>query len=85
MPAFVFTTYAARLFAALPLKEQERIREKLRELKHHPDFSALLKPLRGIAHVTHRLRIGPYRLLLRKLEDDRFEVVKVGHRRDVYR
>ena len=77
---------AAREFAALPGPVQERIAELLRLLALSPFSSALdIKKLRG-ADGLYRARTGDYRVVY-EVEKSllRVVVIKVGHRREIYR
>ena len=89
MVIFIFTIEARKQFFAFPKNIQLRISRKLQELKKHIDIFALLKGLEDIPPSTHRLRIGSYRLLLvLKSNNDKntvFWVLKIAHRRDIYR
>lgn len=83
MVVFSFSNVAHRQFMKCDPQMQKRIIEKLHAWKSHPSFSSVLEPVINLEPATHRLRIGDYRLLLRKDGDDCF-ILKVGHRRDVY-
>lgn len=89
MISFIFTKDASRAFLKLPKNAQERIREKLKLLKGHPDIFSVLKSLSHFEPATHRLRIGSYRLILslRRHEKDTigFLVLDCGDRKDIYR
>ncbi|MFH0769803.1 MAG: type II toxin-antitoxin system RelE/ParE family toxin [Candidatus Peregrinibacteria bacterium] len=85
MNTFCFTKKAKRLFLKWDAATQQRIREKLQELKKHPAIFSVLEPMIDMDPATHRLRIGDYRLLLRDENDGMFLVLKVGHRREIYR
>jgi mRNA-degrading endonuclease RelE of RelBE toxin-antitoxin system len=84
MIVFRFTNAAERQFQKFDAESQKRLSKKLAELKNHPDIFSVLEPLQNLDPATHRLRIGEYRLLL-CYEADTFLVLKVGHRREVYR
>ena len=81
-----FKKSAAREFAALPKSVQERIAELLKLLSLSPFSSALdIKKLKG-ADSLYRARTGDYRILY-EVEKSvlRIVVIKVGHRREIYR
>lgn len=73
----------------LPKTVQQRILEKLRELKTHDDIFSVLKRLTDFEPATHRLRVGNYRLILglqlQETEGCTFLVLDAGHRKDIYR
>lgn len=90
MVSFIFSKKAKVMFLRLPEDVQQRITDKLGLLKKHEDIFSLLKGVKDLEPATHRLRIGSHRLLLalsgQKGSDDvDFLVLKVGHRKDVYR
>ncbi|EKD92490.1 MAG: hypothetical protein ACD_28C00419G0003 [uncultured bacterium] len=89
MVRFTFTKDAEKSFLKLPGDSQERILQKLKDLKNHADIFSVLTRLVHLEPATHRLRVGYYRLIL-KLETSEnheieFLVLKVGHRKDIYR
>ena len=79
----IFHPGALREFDGLPRVAQERLRGAIDDLAEEP------RP-RGAVKLTdadaYRVRIGPYRVAY-AVRDERLVVliVKVGHRRDVYR
>ena len=75
---------AARELADLPRKDQERVIERIRGLANNPRPPGAEK-LAG-SDDKFRLRQGNYRILY-AIEDDvlMVYVVKIGHRKDVYR
>lgn len=84
MVIFRFSEIAHRQLEKLDPEIQKRIVKKLQELKNHPSIVSVLEPIYVLEPATHRLRIGEYRLLLSK-KDDMCLILKIGHRRDVYR
>lgn len=88
MITFHFTNQAQKTFLRLPKIAQERIIEKLKELKTHDDILSVLKRLTNFEPATHRLRIGMYRLILelksRSQTDFDFWILDVGNRKDIY-
>ncbi|MBZ5638865.1 MAG: type II toxin-antitoxin system RelE/ParE family toxin [Acidobacteriia bacterium] len=74
---------AAKELEALPLNERRRVVRRLRRLSDEPRPPGNEK-LTG--HDLHRVRQGDYRILYEVLDHDRtVTVIKIGHRRDVYR
>lgn len=75
---------AARSLARLPRNDVRRIGRALDSLQSDPRPSGVVK-LTG-ASDTYRVRVGRYRILY-VLRDEvlTVTVVKIGHRRDVYR
>lgn len=79
-----FTKRAAKELSKLPRTAQERIAAAVDGLKEEPRPAGVTK-LSGDAEL-YRIRVGDYRVLY-GIEDDVLLVlvVRVGHRRDVYR
>ncbi len=88
MPIFIVSNKAKKSLEILPHEVQERILDKLRELKNHPDIFSALKLLKNMGSPTYRLRVGNYRLLLCRAFSDAseiiFDITKIGHRKDIY-
>jgi mRNA interferase RelE/StbE len=79
-----FTASAAREFRALDRQMQRRISGKLLELAEDP-FPAGVRKFHG--EEDHwRIRVGDYRVIFR-VEKRRvvIVIVRIGHRREVYR
>jgi mRNA interferase RelE/StbE len=79
-----FTASAAREFRALDRKTQRRISTKVSELANDP-LPAGVRKFQG--EEDHwRIRVGDYRVIYR-VEKCRvvIVIVKIGHRREVYR
>ena len=79
----VLAPLAARQIKKLPINVQDRVRAKLRDLADdpRPDGVKKLEP-----DTSYRIRAGSYRIIY-KIEDDILlvTVVRVGHRREVYK
>lgn len=75
---------AVKALAALPRKEQQRIRAAIDLLADTPRPPGCVA-MAGEAH-AYRVRVGDYRIVY-DVFDDRLviQVVRIGHRRDVYR
>jgi mRNA interferase RelE/StbE len=75
---------AQKALAALPRKEQQRVRAAIDLLADEPRPPGCVA-LAGEERV-YRVRVGDYRILY-EVFDDRLvvQVVRIGHRRDVYR
>ncbi len=76
-------TSAAKELTALPKKDRIRISERIGTLAHNP------RP-RGSEKLSgdekYRLRQGDYRILYSVQDTDAtVTIVKIGHRRDIYR
>jgi mRNA interferase RelE/StbE len=79
-----FVKQAAKQFKALPTQEQQRLQYKIDALEIEPRPSGVVK-LAGEEDL-YRIRVGDYRIIYR-IQDNQFLilVVKIGHRREVYR
>ena len=75
---------AAKALARLPRRDQRRVARKIDALAENPRPNAARK-LSG-ADALYRVRAGDYRILY-QVQDDVLLVlvVRIGHRRDVYR
>ncbi|MGH2429909.1 MAG: type II toxin-antitoxin system RelE family toxin [Candidatus Limnocylindria bacterium] len=84
MYAIELVPSAARELADFDQATKRRVARRIDQLAEEPRGAGSLK-LRGADDVW-RARVGDYRLLYR-IEDDRLLVlvIKIGHRRDVYR
>jgi mRNA interferase RelE/StbE len=76
---------ARNYLARLPLKIKSKIVGKLHELKENPDNPTLdIDKLKG--EPAYRLRIGQYRIIYTRLDDQLIiEVVKIRPRGDIYK
>lgn len=88
MPSYriEFVKSAKKEFERLPQKMKDKVVEALHFLSENP-FSELLKikKLKG-AEDLFRIRIGSYRLVYHIQEGKLMVIViKIGHRKDVYR
>ncbi|MCX6734183.1 MAG: hypothetical protein NTX63_05255 [Candidatus Peregrinibacteria bacterium] len=91
MVVFIFSKEAKKSIMDLPVEVQERIQQKLFLLKSHSDIFSILKPIHERKPVTHRLRVGNYRLVLelslsypQYSHATVFRVADIGHRKDIY-
>ena len=89
MNQFVFTKKAEKRFLDLPKSMQERMINKLKDLKQHDDILSVLKRLHHLEPASHRLRVGDYRLILELKKQTKketiFWILDVGDRKDVYK
>ena len=80
----LFKRSAERAFLALPKDVQRRLDARLLALQHTPRPPGI-KALAGVSGV-YRLRVGDYRILYEVLDESVIVLVlRVGHRRQVYR
>ena len=79
-----FIPAAARQFRKLPLHIRKRIRESLEKLRTNPRPNSV-KKMSGYDD-RWRIRVGDYRVIY-QIKDDVLQIliVRVAHRRDVYR
>ena len=78
----VYTHRAARDIGGLEVNVKKRIGKALKRYAEEPlrYASKLTDPALG----TYRFRIGDYRVVF-DIEDEDIVVLRVGHRRDIYR
>lgn len=79
-----FVKQAAKQFKALPFHVQQRLKPKIDALAKEPRSAGTIK-LSGQDDL-YRIRVGDYRIIY-SIEDNQLLilVVKIGHRRDIYR
>lgn len=84
---FVFTKYAKKQWDQLDPPTQAELKKKLITIKAEPTLlTGNLKKVWDLLPATHRLRIGHFRLLLEcDFERGIHLVLKVGHRREIYK
>ena len=80
----IFAQSASRQFQKLDQGIQIRIDEKLHFYLSHPNPLRLAEPLSDRRFGDWKFRIGDYRVLF-DVKDDKIIVLKVGHRRDIYK
>jgi len=80
--SLVYTNRAIRDIEKLDPKVKDRIGETLLRYAEDP-FSYTVK-LKDPRLGTYRLRIGDYRVIF-DIEGDEIVILRVGHRRDIYR
>ena len=78
---------ARRRLLRLPGRVRERLAEAIGRLAADPRGPALdIRPLVNDAEAQYRLRVGSYRVKFNKGDAARLiQIVRIGHRRDVYR
>lgn len=88
MITFIFLNSTKKSFLKFPEEDQQRILNKLRSLKTHPDIFNILKKIEALPPATHRLRIGKHRLLLELAKKQKneleFEILKIALHKDIY-
>lgn len=78
---FVLTRSARKDFKILDINMQNRVWRKVLGLLRNP-YPSDMKKLRG--EEILRVRVGKYRILYH-LEKDTLHIVRIRHRKDVYR
>lgn len=83
----VFSSYAKKQWKKFSPKIQDLIKRKIIEMKQKSIiFSMNLKKVSNLRLAMHRLRIGNYRMLLKyDSEIQGYKVLKIGHRREIYK
>ena len=79
-----FAKQAAKQFKVLPRQEQQRLKTKIDNLEIDPRPSGVVK-LSGEQNL-YRIRVGNYRIIY-SIQDFQLLILilKIGHRKDVYR
>ena len=86
MWAFTFKARAERDFRRLPHDIQARVAEKVRGWMQHANPLECAEPLAGPLKPLWRFRIGDYRLIVEPdIPHKKIAILRVAHRRDVYR
>lgn len=78
---------AKKQLNGLPVATQERIAEAIGMLGNNPENPALnVKALTNDPDAQYRLRVGSYRVKFNRDDGIKIvEVVRIGHRKDIYR
>ena len=84
MIPYAFTKHAEAEFLKLPAEIQRRILHKVEQFLHAPDPLAFATRLTGTSRPWFRYRISDYRVIF-EWEGASLLILKVGHRRDIYR
>lgn len=81
------TNRASKQLLSLPATTRERIAESIGMLGNNPNDPSLdVKALKNDPEAEYRLRVGNYRVKYNRDDGIQIiEVVRVGHRKDVYR
>ncbi len=85
MITFSFTNKAFKSFLKFEKLHQDLIKDKLKILKNPEYFIKNSKKLQNLPPSTHRIRAGRFRLLLKKISEKNFLVLKIAHRKDIYK
>jgi len=80
----IFTRTAFRQFQKLNRPTQKRIDEKLRFYLTQKNPRQFAEPIRDSRFGSWKFRIGDYRVLF-DVENDKIIVLKLGHRKDIYK
>ena len=84
-----FTPKAEKDLGRLPKSIAKRILEKLKDALEGESIFKNAKPLTGYSTPIYRFRVGDYRLIFRREEKSKewvlLVVLKVGHRREIYK
>lgn len=85
MIIFKFTKKSLKQFQNLDQSAQNLVKEKLMFLKNVENFNKNSKQLTDLEPATHRIRIGRYRALLKKNSTKNYLILKLKHRKEVYK
>ncbi len=84
MYTFSFTKKSKIELDKINIEDKERILSKLRQLKSVPNIYSFIKSIYNLEPSTHRIRIWNYRLLI-CIENSDIIILKIGHRREIYK
>lgn len=84
MIGYAFTRQADRELRQLPVSDQRRLVTKLKTYLASPNPLRHAKKLEGVTGKIYRFRVGTYRVIFEWSGID-ILVLRVGHRKDVYR
>jgi mRNA-degrading endonuclease RelE of RelBE toxin-antitoxin system len=80
----IFSDKAYRDISILDAPVQKRLGIKLKKVAAMDSLVSVATPLTGGLTGFHRIRFGDYRMII-TIEDKTIEVLRVRHRRNVYR
>ncbi|MBI4904847.1 MAG: type II toxin-antitoxin system RelE/ParE family toxin [Acidobacteria bacterium] len=83
MPYFDWMPAARQSLRAIDRLQAQQLLIALSEYATSQQGDVL--PMRGNPPDRLRLRCGDYRVIFRQISRDSYQVLKVGHRRDIYR
>ena len=81
---FTFSESAAKDVKKLPAATKRQFKAKLVYWQSQTDPLHFAKPLVKHREATHRFRIGVYRVLVKVIGDE-LRILRVRHRKDVYK
>jgi len=83
----LITKRAQKQLLKLPVAVRERMAESIGVLGHNPNDPVLdLKELMNDPEAQFRMRVGSYRVKYNRDDSIKIiEIVRVGHRKDIYR
>ena len=85
MRSFIFTKNWKKTFSKLSTYNQEKCLLKLKKFKDSDIFFSNMKSIENLYPSTHRIRVWDIRMLIKKIDDDTYEVIKVWCRWDIYK
>lgn len=80
---FIFTNYAKKQFEKLQKDIQKFIVQRIQIYRETGTWN--IKQLVDMKPATHRIRVGDYRLILKKHDSETWIVLKVWHRKEIYK
>jgi mRNA interferase RelE/StbE len=84
MIAVIFRPHALKDLKKLPKSTQRFIFDKISYFASQKNTLAYAKRLKNLDIGTYRFRIGDYRVIF-DVSDIKIIVLRIGHRRDIYR
>jgi len=82
---FIFSESAKQDLEKLPKIFQSRLKTKLLYWQSTENPLQFATPLVKYVGATHRFRIGAYRLIVLQKSDSKILILRIRHRKDVYK
>lgn len=82
---FIFSESAKKDVEKLPKTFQSRLKTKLLYWQDSENPLQFATPLIKYNGATHRFRIGTYRIIVLLKSDDKILILRIRHRKDVYK
>lgn len=82
---FIFSESAKKDLEKLPKNVQSRMKTKFLHWQSTKNPLEFATPLINYSGATHRFRVGTYRLIVLLKSDSEILVLRIRHRKDVYK
>lgn len=82
---YVLENHALKALKKYPKDIQKRIIEKLDYFSSQKNPLLFAEPMINYDIGSYRFRVGDYRIIFDVINDDTIAILKIGHRREVYK